>query len=162
MKQIALVVLMLTVLICPISAVADPYMKIGLTSIHLGDTDGYDFNEHNFGLGIGNDYEQKEFVGMLIRPSASVIVYRDSYDCDSWNLQGRFQTPITNRLQLGSAINLAHKCFNEKKQLETKLVPTLTSTFDLGPGWRLTLDGLPPLGEVNPFGFVGFSIEARF
>jgi hypothetical protein len=137
------------------------FLKLPVTSIHIGDTHGYKFNQQNLGVGIG--YEHTRYAPGIgdITVAYSAAYFIDSYRCEAANLQVK-SLKDWGYFAFGVSVNLAHKCVRPYTSARTIVVPLFTTAWNPTPSIRVNFDGFPPATKQYGVGFVGVSVDVNF
>ena len=147
----------------PLSALAAEgswLVKVPYASKHFGSNQ--EFNETNWGAGLGYLFHDVRTPGIgLAEVAVTGVLYKDSYGCTGSNLQLRSVKQF-DRFGAGLSLNLAHKCFNPKKQMQVKVFPTFTGTWEVTENVTAVGDFVPKMGRLNQIGVLALSLEWRF
>ena len=135
-------------------------VKVPYASQHYGSNQ--QFEETNWGAGLGYLFHdvRTPVIGVS-EVAVTGVLYKDSYGCDASNLQLR-SVKRFGHFGTGLSVNLAHKCFNPKKQMEVKVFPTFTGTWDVTGSVTAVADFVPKMGRLNQTGVLALSLEWRF
>ena len=144
------------------STTSEWFIKVPYTSVHWGTRGNYDFNDQNWGGGIGYImYDVPLPVVGDMDIAYSAVIYNDSFYCDAFTAQVRAVKRI-GKFGVGGSLNLAHKCIGVDLEQYTFVAPLLAVTYDMNTHLRFIVEGAPVLGDLNPTGFLALSLEWSF
>lgn len=134
------------------------FVQLPLTSVHWGDTDWYDFNSQNYGIGAGYTWERESGWDT----SLSIAAYSDSYACDAVGVRLRRVYQVSEYVALGGALHLTDKCTDPTSGNKTFAAPTASIVVDVTDRFAIAVDAAPAISDISPVGFAAFSLEYEF